>query len=148
LVLILWLVKRIHSPLDVPKGTTYNTTFIFDVVILRLIENVPSRTRRKTLKGCLIHMDNARPHISRRAQRCIEASRAGRRPHPSYSLDLALSDFFLLGHIKGKLSDCNCESWEDLAKFSLESIKNCPCLRILGKRLKWAVQARGKYHAK
>jgi hypothetical protein len=33
-------------------------------------------------------------------------------PHPAYNPDLAPSDFFLFGHIKGKMSDCNCESPE------------------------------------
>jgi hypothetical protein len=58
-------------------------------------------------------MDNAFPHISERAQRCIEASRAKPLPHLAYSPDLASSDFFLLGYIKRKPSDYNCESRED-----------------------------------
>jgi hypothetical protein len=58
---ILWSVDGIHSFVDVPKGTTYNTGLFTDVVILSLIENVRSRTDRKRLKGWLIHMGNARP---------------------------------------------------------------------------------------
>jgi hypothetical protein len=34
--------------------------------------------------------------------------------HLAYSPDLAPSDFFLFGYIKGKLADFNCESREDL----------------------------------
>jgi hypothetical protein len=59
-------------------------------------------------------MGNARPHNSGRAQRCIEASRAERLPHPAYSPDSAPSDFFLFAYIKGRLFDYNCESREDL----------------------------------
>jgi hypothetical protein len=35
-------------------------------------------------------------------------------PHPLYSSDLALSDFFLFGHIKEILSDCSFQSADDL----------------------------------
>jgi hypothetical protein len=55
-------------------------------------------------------MGNARPHNLGRAQNCIKALKAKRLPH----LVLAPSDFFLLGYLKGKLSDYNCESREDL----------------------------------
>jgi hypothetical protein len=51
LLSILWSVNDIHCLLDVPKGTTYNSAFFTDVVMLSLIENIRSQTRRKTLKG-------------------------------------------------------------------------------------------------
>jgi hypothetical protein len=88
LVWSLWSVNGIHSLLDVSKGTTYNTACFTDRVMPSLIENVRSRTRRMSLKNWLIHIVNAAPHNSRRAQRCIETSRAERLPHPVYSPDL------------------------------------------------------------
>jgi hypothetical protein len=57
LVSIHWSVNGIHSFLNVPKGITYNTTFFIDFGLPSLIENFRSRTRRKTLKGWLIHID-------------------------------------------------------------------------------------------
>jgi hypothetical protein len=89
LVSILWLVNGIQSLLNVPKGTMCNTAFFIDAVMPSLIENVRSRTRKETLKGWLIHMENARPRNLGRAQRCIEASRTKRLVHPVYSPDLA-----------------------------------------------------------
>jgi hypothetical protein len=69
LISILWSVNGIHSLLDVPKETTYNTRFFTDAVMPGLIENVRSWTRRNILKYWLICMDNARPHNSGRSQR-------------------------------------------------------------------------------
>jgi hypothetical protein len=86
-VSLLWSVNRIDSFLDLPKGTTYNITSFIDALMLSLIENVWLQTRRKTLKGWFIHVDNARPHNLERAERCIEASRAERLLHPAYSPD-------------------------------------------------------------
>jgi hypothetical protein len=59
-------------------------------------------------------MNNACLHNLGRAQRCVEASKAEILPNPGCSPDQALSDFFLFGHIKGKLSYYNSESQEDL----------------------------------
>jgi hypothetical protein len=85
LISILWSINGIYSLLDMPRGTRYNTKFFAHAVMLNLIENVWLRTRRKKLKRCLMHMDNARPHNSGRAQQCVEASRAEGRPRPAYS---------------------------------------------------------------
>jgi hypothetical protein len=97
-----------------PKGTTYNTVFFTDAVMPSLIENVQSRTGRKTSKSWLVHMDSARLHNFGGTQRCTEASRAERLPHPVDSPDLASYDFFLFRYIKGQLFDYNCERREDL----------------------------------
>jgi hypothetical protein len=76
LISILWSVNGIHSLFDVFKGTVYNIAFFTDAIMPNLTEKVRSRTRRRTLKGWSIHMDNARPHSSGRAQGLIEASKA------------------------------------------------------------------------
>jgi hypothetical protein len=93
---------------------TPNAAFFTDAAVPGLIGNVGRRTGRKTLKGWSIHVDNARPHNSERAQRCIEASRAKRLTHPACTPDRAPSDFFILGCIQRKRSDYNCENREDL----------------------------------
>jgi hypothetical protein len=80
-------------------NTLYNTAFLTDAVMPSLIETLRSPTRKKTLKGRLIHMDNVRPHSSGRTQRCINASRSERLPHPPDNPDLVSSDFFLFGYL-------------------------------------------------
>jgi hypothetical protein len=129
-VSILWSVNGIRSPLDVPKGTTYNTAFFTDAVMLSLTENVRSRTRRKTLKGWLFQMDNARPHNLPRAQRHIEAARAEPLQHPTYDPNLAVSDFLLFRYIKGRLSYYSRESRKDLLNAIVE-ICTGACQKVL-----------------
>jgi hypothetical protein len=92
----------------------YNTALLTNAVLLCLIANVWSGTGSKPLKGSLIHMNNARPHDFWRAQKCIEGLEFECVLHQVYSPDLAPSDFFRFGYIKGKLSDSNCESLADL----------------------------------
>jgi hypothetical protein len=40
LISIIWSVNGIHSLLDVPKGTTYNSTFFCQSVLIDLIQNL------------------------------------------------------------------------------------------------------------
>jgi hypothetical protein len=68
LISVFWSVNGIHTLFDVPKGSTYNTAFFSDQVVPSLVEGITSRGRRKTLKGFMVHRDNASPHNSRRSQ--------------------------------------------------------------------------------
>jgi hypothetical protein len=98
----------------------YNTALFIDGVMPSLIENITSRSRRKTFKGWLIHTANARPHHSSLSHERIRAAKAEWLPHPAYSTDIAPSDFFLFGFIKGKISDCHYQSRQDLLKMIAE----------------------------
>jgi hypothetical protein len=119
-----------------------------------LIENVGSRTRWKTLSGWLIHVDNTRPHNSECAQTCIKASRAEYLPHPACSPDLALSDFFLFGYIKGNLSKENCGNRvnilntvsENLARVNREMLLNV--FESWVNLPKWVIKQEGRYSSK
>jgi transposase len=93
---VVWSINGIHSLVDVPKGTTYDTAFLCDIVVPSVVADITSRGRRKTLKGFMIHLDNAPTQKSRRSPACIEATPAVRLPHPAYSPDHAPSDFFSL----------------------------------------------------
>jgi hypothetical protein len=96
-------VKGMHSLLDVPKATTYNTTFFWNVVIPDLLEIICAESRRRMLKGVIMHLDNASPDNSRKSHEYLTEFRARRVPHPAYSPDLAPSDFFLFGKVKAEL---------------------------------------------
>jgi hypothetical protein len=103
LISAIWSVNGIHSLLDVPKGTTYNSTFFCQSVLPGLIRKLGEHSRRRTLKGLFVHLDNARPHNSRESSQCLKDFHPTRMPHPAYSPDLAPSDFFLFGYLKAKL---------------------------------------------
>jgi histone-lysine N-methyltransferase SETMAR len=92
LLSVLWSVTGIHSPIDVPKGTTYNSAFLCDVVVPDLVRNICFHSRRKSLKGMYIHLDNARPYNSKRTAEYLSGTKANRVPHPPYSSDLAPSE--------------------------------------------------------
>jgi hypothetical protein len=103
LISVIWSVNGIHSLLDVSKGTTYNSTFFCQSVLPDLIRNLGAHSRRRTLKGLFVHLDNACPHNSRESSQCLKDFHVIRMPQPAYSPDLSPSDFFLFGYLKAKL---------------------------------------------
>jgi hypothetical protein len=58
--------------------------------------DVPESGRKLTA-----HADNAQPHIRRLSGGFSEGHRMKTAPDPPYSLDIALSDFYLFGYVKG-----------------------------------------------
>jgi hypothetical protein len=128
LISILWSVDGIHSLVDVPKGASYNSAFFCSAVVPSLVAELTSGTRRKTLKGFIIHLDNARPHNSESSRNCIQSARAERLPHPLYKPGLAPSDFFLFGYIKEELTDYDCRRREELKSAIIEFSMKFPMM--------------------
>ena len=62
----------------------------------------------------MIHLDNSRVHNSKVTLEITEKYGFKRAPHPAYSQDIAPSDFYLFGCIKGKLKGCSLKSLDDL----------------------------------
>jgi hypothetical protein len=144
----------IHSLLDVPKGSTYNTAFFCDQVIPSLVQGITSRGRRKTLQGFIIHFGNANPHKSRRSRECLGSYRATRLQHPAYNPDLAPSDFFLFGYLKEKRINFDCRNREDLKSvitlIFTEIDKETLIAVFLSwtERLKWVIRKEWRYYHK
>jgi hypothetical protein len=60
--------------------------------------------KKKHCPWPLLHMDNARSHTSKRNLARMEELRIKRVAHQLFSPDIAPSDFFLFGWLKGELS--------------------------------------------
>jgi histone-lysine N-methyltransferase SETMAR len=99
LLSVLWSANGIHSLVDIPKRESDNSSFFCFVVVPSLVEDICSGSRRRSLKGFYVHLDNARPHNSRKSNDCLQGTKARRMPQPAYSPDLTPSDFFLFGFL-------------------------------------------------
>ncbi|KAI6648179.1 Histone-lysine N-methyltransferase SETMAR [Oopsacas minuta] len=68
------------------------------------IERIASSDKRerqgKFTRGVLLQHDNARPHVSSKTMAAIDGLGFEWPPHPSYSPDLAPSDYWLFGELK------------------------------------------------
>jgi transposase len=55
----------------------------------------------KSPRKLMLHLDNATPHRARATRECLKQFRIRPIRHPLYSSDLAPSDFYLFGELKG-----------------------------------------------
>jgi hypothetical protein len=58
----------------------YNTHFFVESVVPDLVEHVCQESLRKTLQGIMVHLDDARPHNSRKSEAVLTATKARRIP--------------------------------------------------------------------
>ncbi|GFR99789.1 histone-lysine N-methyltransferase SETMAR [Elysia marginata] len=82
--------------------------------------DIPTMKTRKTLmrigtwNHAILHHDNARPHTSRQTEKALHKMSFVLLPHPSYSPDLAPSDFYLFPKLKEHLRGNHYENDEDM----------------------------------
>jgi hypothetical protein len=82
----------------------YNTTSFVESVIPDLVKQVCHESRRKTLRGIIVHLDNPRRYNSKKSEVPLTTTKTRRIPVPTYSPDLSPSGFFLLGMLKERTS--------------------------------------------
>ena len=101
---IIWGVNGTYIIDELPEGEHYNSEYFIDHILrpLEAQKHTILNSREKQL--IWLHLDNSRVHNSRKTEQEIQTSGFRRTPHPPYSPDLAPSDFFLFGYVKGKLA--------------------------------------------
>jgi hypothetical protein len=95
------------------KETIYNTTFFCDVIVSDLLENVFAYSRKRTLKGALVHVDNTHPHNSKKSNEYLTEFRARRVLHLADSQKFAPSNFFF-GNVKKESQNHDIHTRHDL----------------------------------
>ena len=126
MITIIWGVYGTYIIDDLPEGAHYNSQYFIEHVLMPLEEKEkiiwPGRRERKIW----LHLDNCRVHNSKVTTEEIESSIFKRTPHPPYSPDIAPSDFYLFGYIKGQLKGHSFENRNDLYEAIIEIIDRIP----------------------
>jgi hypothetical protein len=86
-----------------PKRQKWTNQFYIDHIPPEICTLREPGTQRKVV----VHADNAKPHVAKRVKQFTDDNGLRTAPYPPYSPDLAPSDFFLFGHVKG-LSEERC----------------------------------------
>jgi histone-lysine N-methyltransferase SETMAR len=98
---VVWNPIGFHVLKALPKGSKFNAQYYINDILVAI-----SDWRRQTGEGrpnkLWVHFDNARPHTTKMSRDYISLNQMKQAPHPRYSPDLAPSDFFLFGYVKGK----------------------------------------------
>jgi hypothetical protein len=149
LVSIIWGSTGIKTLLSVPKGMKYNIIFFVESVAPDLVEHVYQESRRKTLRCIMVHLDNARPHNSRKSATALTATKTRRIHAPASSPDQSPSDFFLFGMLKERISGTSYSSPDELISAISRLIASLPKDQLVNvyknwmKHLNWVIKHRG-----
>lgn len=103
MITIFWNINGI-AILDVLKKGTHMNSTIFISNILEPLTKYPQFVEaKKSRKKFYIHFDNCPSHRAKQTLNFLAQKKFDQVPHPKYSPDLALSDFYLFGKIEDKL---------------------------------------------
>jgi hypothetical protein len=95
------------------KGRKFNAGY-YIAEILEPLSQCRSIEVAGNERKLLVHADNARPHTAKLSTQCFNENRTKSAPHPTYSPDLALSDFYLFGYVKRYLAALSFEDADQL----------------------------------
>jgi hypothetical protein len=141
----------LFRPLSYAQGESYNSSFSCPVVVPGLVDDICSGSRRGSLKGCCIHLDDARPHNSRQSNDCLPDTKAQWMRQPADSPDVAPRDFFFFDFLKRRLRGVQLADREAL-KSTVRQISDEIDREVLIsvsmewlERLQWVIKNGGEY---
>ena len=103
---------------------------------------------------CFIHFDNAPAHNAECTGRYLQTTHFIRIPHPPYSPDISLCDFYLFGRLKNALQQQNTQTLTEIQQAThsiLSSIADDEWIRVFQEwktRLIWIINHNGDYFHK
>ena len=114
----------------------------------------PSQVQLDTQGSCIVHYDNAPCHNSRICSEELIHTPFVRLPHPPYSPDIAVCDFYLFGKLKQSLQQVRISNREELEEEIdriMKQISKEEWKRVFNEwltRLRWIVENNGEYYRK
>lgn len=98
----------------VPRKTTVNGDYYATLLRTELYRAIQRKRPYMIQSGIILHQDNAPCHVSHVVEETVEALSIELLPHPPYSPDLAICDFWVFPTLKESLRGHRFESIEEL----------------------------------
>jgi hypothetical protein len=147
---IVWNPRGFHFITVLEKGHKFNAGDNI-AEILEPLSQWHSIEAADNDRKLLVHADNARPHTAKLSTQSFNEDRMKSAPRPSYSPDLALSDFYLFGDVKRYIAGLLFEDADQLlaaVEGVLEGIEKVTLQAVFLEwmdRLKKCIATDGKY---
>jgi hypothetical protein len=110
---VVWNPIGFHVLKALPKRPKSNAQYYVNDILVA-ISDWRWQTGGTRPNKLWMHYDNARPHTAKMSRDYIGLNRMKQASRPPYSPDLAPSDFFFFGYIKGKLVEYCTETPSEL----------------------------------
>jgi hypothetical protein len=111
MIIIFWSPLGIPVIQDLPPKVTFPSEFFVDAILPHIVAAKPAGDPGRRL---VPYLGSASPNRARSTVRNLDENRITASPYPAFSPDLATSDFFLFGTLKGQLSGRVFESPDEL----------------------------------
>jgi histone-lysine N-methyltransferase SETMAR len=149
---VFWGVDGFHVVDLMTSQRNFNSEYFVSHVLAPMAAKVFPRGRILHTRPLQLCLDNCRVHFSKAIEQFITENHIGRAPHPSYSPDLAPSDFWLFGHLKtslvGQTFDAPEQLLEVIADFWGE-IQPPEVVAVFShwvRRVQWVLENNGDYY--
>lgn len=117
---VIWNPFGFHIIDFLPEGTSFNSSYFIEHILTPLESKKCQIWNQSHNRKLHLHLDNSRIHNSKISLKKTIEFGFKRTPQPPYSPDIAPSDFFLFGYVKGKLRGCIFTSVDELQEKILE----------------------------
>ena len=119
LLIVFFSTSGIHYSEFLPEGEKVNPQ-----VMCSVLSSISGVLKTDATHPIWVHMDNARPHRAKTTQNKRLELHIQEAPHPPYSPDLAPSDFYLFGYLKGAISGSCFSCFEEMQQRVTDEITN------------------------
>jgi hypothetical protein len=150
----IWWVNGFHLLDLMPPQCIFNTRYFLEHVMAPLVQTVFSQWKTRYTSQLNVHIDNRRVHFSKVTEQFLIENQLLHVPHPPDSPDLALSDFWLFGHIKTGLAGrgfAKPEKFLELSEGVREFLEGIPAAELTAvfegwsNRVRWVIAHNGQY---
>ena len=152
MVVVFWSFTGFSFVTAVPRGKTYNTEYVTEMLIPELEDAIRVHRPVVGLRGVKLHWDNARPHTSTTTKSLLAIKGVHVLPHPPYSPDLAPSDFYFFGKVKKMICGIQFRSSDQVVEKVKEIFRELSREELQRtysnwmERLEWVSENNGEYH--
>jgi histone-lysine N-methyltransferase SETMAR len=101
MIVVVWDILNFLVVEVFPKNSSFNADYYCEQILSRIVTGMKIRRDRKSI----LHVDDMRPHMVKATSQFMSTKFMKPAPHPTYSPDLAFSDFFLFDQMKDKLRE-------------------------------------------
>ena len=149
---VIWGVNGMYVIDFLPPSTPYNSSYFITNVLDILNEKRNDIWSQSQNKQIWLHLDNSMVHNSRACSQKIEQIGFKRAPHPPYSPDIAPSDYYLFGYLKGQLKGLKFNDLDELKEKVIEiltKISRDVKKRVFDhwiERCQWIIDNNGAYY--
>lgn len=148
---VIWGVNGFHVIDLMNSGLSFNSSYFISHILCEIEQLKLQKTVKRKKIQYFLHLDNSHVHNSKDSQEKIANIGFLRAPHPSYSPDVAPSDFYLFGYVKNRLEGQEFRSPDELLDAVIEIIEQIPKETIIRVFEEWmnrcqkVIDSKGEY---